>query len=118
MAGNLTETATHEFTKRVGVVGNFYSETLTGNKTLDDTYGTVLKLDPGGAHRNVLLPAEADVRGCTFTIINAADAAENLVVKDDSGDTTLATINQNEAAHFVCDGTTWTLLYVQTIALS
>lgn len=118
MAGNIGESTTHESAKRIGVVGNLYTATLSGNLTLDASYGTIFKLDPGGSSRDVLLPAEVDYRGCEVLIINAADAAENLVIKDDSGTTALVTINQNEAARLFCDGTTWTLLHVQTIALT
>ncbi len=65
----------------------------------------VYALDPNGASRNVVLPAEAE--SLYFKIINTADAAENLVVKNDGGDT-IGTLGQNEAADFFCDGTTWT----------
>lgn len=91
--------------------------TLSGNLTLDDTYPSLLKLDPGGLARDVTLPAEATNEGVFVWIVNAADAAENLVVKDDSP-ATIATINQNEEGIFFCDGTSWILFRVATIALS
>lgn len=96
---------------------SFHSETLTGNLTLDATYPNLLKLDPGGAHRDVTLLAEADAEGVTLQIVNAADAAENLVVKNDAG-STIATLNQNEEGIFYCDGTSWSLVRIATIALS
>lgn len=90
--------------------------TLAAGLTLTAQYRNVLKLDPGGAHRDVLLPPEQP--GLWYLFVNGADAAENLVIKDDSGGTTVGTVNQNEAALVVCQGTTWYLVAVWTIALS
>lgn len=92
-------------------------ETLTGNRTLTAGSGNVQRLDPGGSARDVTLPAEASSKGGWFLVINAADAAENLVVKDDGG-STIGTMNQNDAGLFSCDGTSWTLECVFTIALA
>lgn len=93
------------------------NETLTGNRTVTFADANVLRLDPGGAARDVTMPAEADCGGMIYEIINAADAAENLVIKNDGG-STIATVNQNEMCKIVCDGSAWSLLYVATIALS
>lgn len=79
-------------------------ETLSGNKTLDSSSAQRQSLDPGGANRDVTLPAEAN--GLEFHIANRADAAEDLVVKDDSG-TTIATVNQDDVGVFWSDGTGW-----------
>lgn len=101
-----------------GVQGIFQdSITLDGALTLTKAYPSITKIDPGGAHRDVTLEAEADSKGELRWIINAADAAENLVVKDDSP-ATIATINQNETAIFHCDGTSWSLVCLWTHALS
>lgn len=97
--------------------GRVYVGTLTGALTLTNAYPAILKLDPGGAHRDVTLEAEASSGGLYRRIINAADAAENLVVKSDDP-ATIGTINQNEQGEFYCDGTTWILLAITTIALS
>lgn len=93
------------------------NETLTGDRTVTFSDANVLRFDPGGAARDVTMPAEADCGGMIYKIINAADAAENLVIKDDGG-STIATLNQNEMGEIVCDGSAWSLLYVATIALS
>lgn len=93
------------------------SETLTGNRTVTFADGNVLRFDPGGAARDVTMPAEAEAAGVVYKVINAASAAENLVIKDDGG-STIATLNQNEMGEIVCDGSAWSLLYVATIALS
>jgi hypothetical protein len=90
--------------------------TLAGTYTMTAQYRNIQKLNTSGANRNVLLPPEED--GMFYWFVNAATAAENLVVKDDSGVTTVVTINQNEEAIVYCAGTTWVLLRVATIALS
>ena len=103
--------------KVVQFKGIYHSATLAGDVTMDDTYPNYLKLDPGGSARNVTLPtAAAALNGRIYKIVNAADAAENLLVK--SGANTIVTINQNEAAEVVCDGGAWALIHVVTIALS
>lgn len=93
------------------------AETLAGNKTLTEDDAEYQRLDPGGASRDVTLPAEASSKGKRFHILNAADAVENLVVKDD-GAATIVTLNQNEAAVVVCDGAAWRHMGVQSIALT
>ena len=80
-------------------------ETLAANKTLTHDDKTFQVLDPGGAARDVLLPAEKD--GAIFIVANNADAAENLVVKEDAGTTTIATVAQDGVGIFVSDGTGW-----------
>lgn len=80
-------------------------QTLTGTFTMDFNMPPVLHLDPGGAGRTVLLPAE--VKGGLFLIRNAADAAEALTVKEDANVTTIAVLSQGQAAWFYCDGVTW-----------
>ena len=96
-------------------------ETLSGALTLTyDAYNAnILKFDPGGASRNVTLWPEESSKGMWALVVNAADAAENLVLKDDAASpSTIATVNQNEAAIVACNGTAWTLICIITIALS
>lgn len=83
------------------------TETLGGTKTLTVDSPTLQFLDPGGAARTVLLPAEADSKGLCFIISNEADAAEIISVKEDAGSVTIVTPTQNEAAILFCNGTTW-----------
>jgi hypothetical protein len=103
-----------------GAKGLVYTATLSGTLTLDNTYPSILKLDPGGSGKTVVLDTEATHEGLYRRIINAADAAENLTVTETSGDggSTIATINQNEQGEFYCDGASWTLICITTIALS
>lgn len=95
----------------------FHAATLTGNVTLDATYPEICKLDPGGSARDVTLDSESLTKGLYRRIVNAADAAENLVVKDADGNT-IGTINQNEQGEFVNEDGAWTLIAISTIALS
>ncbi len=99
------------------MLNGFYSATLTGNLTLDMSYQNHLRLDPGGSARDVTLPAEAGRNGAWFRILNTADAAENLVVKDDGG-STIVTVSHNEAVIVVCDGTSWVHMGIESISLS
>lgn len=82
------------------------TETLAGTKTLNKNSPSLQFLDPGGAARNVDLPAEADSTGLVFVIVNRADAAENIVVRNDAAGT-IATIAQNEMGIVACDGVAW-----------
>lgn len=99
------------------VKNGYATETATGTVTLDDTYPSIIGIDPGGAGRDVTLDAEATSDGLTRVIVNRADAAEDLTVKDDGGGT-IGTISQNEAALFHCNGTAWSLVFIITGALS
>lgn len=110
------------------IAGNFFSgatETLAADKVLGAADAMIVKLDPGGSARDVTLPAESSIgpQGGMFWVINAADAAENLVVKNDAGDT-IATANQNESVLVYNAGqsggveSSWVLVAVVSIALS
>jgi hypothetical protein len=99
------------------VKGMWTEKTATGNLTLDATYSSKCKIDPGGAHRDVTLEAVSLSSGVERVIVNGADAAENLVLKNVGGDT-IGTVNQNEAGVFYCDGSSWYLIYTYTIALT
>lgn len=81
------------------------SQTLGADVTIAADAPSLQFFDPGGSGRVVLLPAER--AGAFFIIVNNADAAENLTVKEDSGTTTIGVVHQNEIGMFFCDGTTW-----------
>jgi len=97
--------------------GSVRTKDLSGNLTLNATYPSICKLDPGGSSRDITLDAVASASGAHRILINAADAAENLVAKNEGG-TTIGTVNQNEAGWFYCDGTAWNVVAIVTIALS
>jgi hypothetical protein len=67
----------------------------------------VLLIDPGGAGRTVLLPAEADSKDLCFFIFNTADAAEVLTIEEDGSTTAIETLAQGKGCFLHCDGTTW-----------
>jgi len=100
-------------------------ESISANMTLSQRSAQIQTLTPTGAARDVTLPAEAEVSpaGRMYWIINAADASENLVIKDDGG-ATIATANQNESALVYNAGqsggteSSWVLVAVVAIALS
>lgn len=79
------------------------TRTLTGNVTLSRLDGKFHILDPGGANRNVTLYActPEDI-GRSEYVYNAADAAEDLVVKNSAG-TTLITLGQSQWTQVICN---------------
>lgn len=118
MAGNLDSLTFTTVDGALQLRGGFYSATLTGALDLDLSYGNFLVLDPGGSNRNVDFIAAMERDGAWYMIRNAADAAENLVVRD-SADATIVTLNQNEAAMVAYTGSAWILPFgVLTVALS
>lgn len=71
--------------------------TLTGTIAIPNTAHSVLVFDPGGAARNVDLPAANNDlnRGRVFWVVNLADAAEALTVRHNGG-ATIMTVNQGK----------------------
>jgi len=82
-------------------------ETLSGAKTVSRTDEQVQILDPGGAGRNIDLPE--DEEGLVFEVVNTADAAEDLTVRD-SDTNTVHAVSQNESAKFYNYGSGWVVL--------
>ena len=116
--GTLKGRNSHALYRKLGLAGGVLESTLTGDVTLTPQHEDLLRLDPGGASRNVTLPANASSKKGTFFIIyNSADAAENLVVKD-SAAATIVTVNQNEQAEVWHTGSAWVLLGVIGVARS
>jgi hypothetical protein len=86
-------------------VGAAVASTLTGDRVLVEADYPFLALDPGGAGRNIDLPAVA--RGLFYIIKNTADAAEVLTIRLTGGGATVCTPTQNETAILWNDGTNW-----------
>lgn len=84
------------------------TDTLSADLVLTDADEPVQFLDPGGAARNIELPAEASTNH-PFIISNQADAAETLTVNDD-GAAEIDTVAQGETKAFYSDGTSWAAL--------
>lgn len=85
------------------------NETLTAARVITaaevEKYNA-MAFDPGGASRNVDLPAEESSVGVFLYISNTADAAEILTIRNDAG-ATVVTPTQNEACMVWCDGVRW-----------
>jgi hypothetical protein len=102
--------------------GGYYEATLTGALVLDTTYPSVIALDPGGSTRTVDLEGDAAGDGAHHgkfrLIINKANAAESLTVRDAAA-TTIGTVAQNKAGLFYHDeGSGWALCALFTTTLS
>ena len=90
-----------------GIGLDWLKATLSGTFTVPDRAPPVLLLDPGGAARNVLLPAESDSKGKVYWIKNLDGGVNAITVQEDSGTTTIVTVNAGAQAMVFCDGTTW-----------
>ena len=99
------------------VLGGAFSATLAGNLVLTTDHPMIVKLDPGGAGRDVTLEAEAGAAGRFRMIVNSADNPEVLTVKNDAA-VEISTPAQNQAALVYCDGTAWTEIAVFTISFT
>lgn len=87
---------------------NAHTETLTGSYALADSDQMVQFLDPGGADREVTLPAEAGTNH-SYIISNRADAEETLTVKNGGGDV-IVEIASDETKAVYSDGVSWAAL--------
>lgn len=103
VAGNLTDMVFRSGLK----LASLHITMAATDETISKDWPPVLVVDPNGGAKDMLLPAEADSKGLVFFVYNKADAAENLVLKDDSDTQTIVTIAQDAAAMVHCDGTTW-----------
>lgn len=63
----------------------------------------LLFVDPNGGANNLDLPAVANLQG-EFTVVNTADAAENITVRDSLA-ATVVVVGENEIGKFYSDGT-------------
>jgi hypothetical protein len=86
------------------------------NTTLTTSSPKFIRVVPT-ASRDYTLPAIASSAGLWFVISNFSAGANNVVVKKPDA-STLVTLNQNEAAVIVCNGTDWFQMGVITIAQS
>jgi hypothetical protein len=106
--------ALKQFTAQIRVKGGIAIQTLTGAVTVTAQSGNVLALDPGGASRDVTMPPEESCEGAVFVFYNTADAAENLVVKNDAAGT-IVTIGRGESYIVACSGSAWTAIPMREV---
>ena len=107
MAGNVTASDVWNAIsggKRISLAGLAVNETLSGNLTLDESYGNLLRIDPGGAARDVTLPAAYE--GAWYLLFNGADAAETITIKNAAGGT-VTTCTQDQAVLLMSSGGVW-----------
>lgn len=90
-----------------------FRATLAGTFVVTNDMPSVLALDPGGAARNVDMPAEEalGMEGKLWIVINTADAAEVITLRNDAAGT-IGTLTQNETAQLMVVGGVWKLLGV------
>ncbi len=85
-------------------------ETLADDKVLTDADVVNQLLDPGGAGRDVTMPA-IGAGNHQFMIANLADAVETLTVKD-AGGSAIGIIARGEAKILISDGSIWVLVSI------
>ena len=110
--------------RALALVEGFTAQTLSGDTTLTVKDSQFQAIDPGGAGRNVTLPA-GDVRGRCMFIANKADADEGIVLLQPDGSSVAATVSQNDMAIIyatddIADGATsgWSLFFMVSGAIT
>ena len=90
------------------------SAVLAGSFTVNANMPPALFLDPNGASRSVVMPLETSSKGLCFIIVNTSAAATfSLNIRNNADNATLltltsgATLDLNETALVICDGTRW-----------
>lgn len=76
-----------------------YSATITGDYTVSTVNGFLYCINGGSSNRNVDLPAYTTIEGCVFVIYNNG-ATNNLVVRNSTGVTTIATLTPGQGGFF------------------
>lgn len=84
------------------------AETLAGNRTLTATevrtYG-IWAFDPGGAARDLVVPAATSCTGEILMVTNTADADETITVK--VGSTEVCQVAEGQCVLLFCTGSVW-----------
>lgn len=109
--------APDSLTNQVRLDGGINIDTLTGNLTLTQRSAHIHVLDPGGASRNVTLPALGNPsKGLVFLFANTADDYENLVVKNAAASTIVTVAPGEYAIVGNPTGAGWSLLLDTALA--
>jgi hypothetical protein len=93
-----------------GQNGQVVTQILAGTFTPAVPLAFAYALDPGGAGRKIIPPLETSSKGLWFYVINTADAAEDITVRNNADGADRGVISQNESALLICDGVTWNVL--------
>lgn len=83
--------------RALALVEGWTAQTLAGDATLTVKDSQFQAIDPGGAGRNVTLPA-GELRGRFMFIANKADADEGIVLLQPDAATSVCTVSQNDMA--------------------
>ncbi len=105
---NLLSAALHTISGVLTLRGAVGTGTLSGAYVVDPGDAYLVALDPGGAARNVTLPAAQD--GRLHLVRNTADADERITVLAPDGTTVLAIVPAESTALFGVSDTSWVLL--------
>jgi hypothetical protein len=99
----------------IGALGGYKALTLSGALTLTDAYPSMLGLDPGGSARDVTLDAAA---GQYRVIVNKADAAETITVKNAAAATIVSLVQNSTVILFGDKDDGWKLVAKFTTSLT
>lgn len=102
--GKMDESQVTDLLDSILAVGTANREALSANKSVSEDASPIQSLDPGGSNRTVTLPSASTHQ--FFVIGNRAGAAENLTVEN-SSNTTLNTLNQDDVGLYFYDGNSW-----------
>ena len=83
--------------RALALVEGWTAQTLAGDATLTVKDSQFQAIDPGGAGRNVTLPA-GELRGRFMFIANKADADEGIVLLQPDAATSVCTVSQGDMA--------------------
>jgi len=110
--------------RALALVDGWTAQTLAGDTTLTVKDSQMQAIDPGGAGRNVTLPA-GETKGRFMFIANKADADEGIVLLQPDASTSLCTISQNDMAIIyatddIADAATsgWSLFFMVSGAIT
>ena len=110
--------------RALALVDGWNAQTLAGDTTLTVKDSQMQAIDPGGAGRNVTLPA-GETKGRFMFIANKADGAEGIALLQPDSSTSLATVHQNDMAIIyatddIADAATsgWSLFFMVSGAIT
>jgi len=104
---NLARSAMSPYTLTLTGETDIVGAGVAGSALVIPLESDLLLLDPGGAGRVVVLQLDPSAhRGTEITIVNTADAAEDLTIEYPEN-TTILTISQSETGRVVAGDSAW-----------